>query len=295
MITDFRLNVFLTVARTLSFTKTATILCVSQPSISKHIKELESEIGESLFVRGGNKIVLTEKAKMIIPLVQKIMEEYHALNEAITQNLKELSEGTLHIGASTTISQYVLPSILARFGKQYPNIKLSVRSANSDEIMELLLKKEIEIALIEDDHKHNAVCYRHLAHDTLVLVSTMRHKKALEKSDLSSIPLLIREDGSGTLSVILRALNDVGISRKTLNIKIQLGSSTAIIGYLKESNTYAFVSSRIVQKLVEKGILNIIKINELEIKREFRFATLHGQGGRLITLFEEFCITHYHE
>lgn len=294
MITDFRLNVFLTVARTLSFTKAATILNITQPAISKHIKELESDIGESLFVRGGNRIQLTDKAKTIIPLAQNVLESYYALNEATTKNLKD-SEGTLYIGASTTISQYILPSILAKFSKQYPRIRISVRSANSDEIIELLLKKEIEIALIEDDHQNAAIHYRHFAYDSLVLVSTIRQTTPLNIEDITSIPLIIREDGSGTLSVIMRALREVGISRKSLNIKMQLGSSLAIIRYLKESNDYAFISQHVAQEFVDRSDLRIVEVSQLDIKREFRFANLHGQSGRLIDAFEDFCKRHYNE
>ena len=294
MITDFRLHVFLTVVRTLSFTKAAAILNISQPAISKHIKELEGDVGEPLFIRGGNRITLTDKAKDIIPITQTIMDGYYALNEAITQNLNN-SEGTLFIGASTTISQYILPSILAKFAKQYPRVRVSVKSANSDEILNLLLRKEIEVAIIEDANQNAAVHYSRLAYDTIVLVSTKRHKSSLDIANLPLIPLLIREDGSGTLSVILRALKEVGINRKSLNIRMQLGSSLAIIGYLKESSDYAFLSYRIAQELIDKEKLHIVNVSGLEIKREFRFATLHGSGGRLVTRFKEFCKAYYNQ
>lgn len=294
MITDFRLNVFLTVARTLSFTKAAAILNISQPAISKHIKELEGDIGEPLFFRGGNKITLTDKAKDIIPVIQTIMDGYHTLNEAIMKNSNS-AEGTLSIGASTTISQYILPPILAKFAKQYPNISVSVKSANSDEIIGLLLKKEIEVAIIEDANQNAAAHYSHLAYDTIVLVSTKRHRSPLDIAALPAIPLLIREDGSGTLSVILRSLRDVGISRKSLNVRMQLGSSLAIIGYLKASGDYAFLSQRIAQELIDREVLHIVPVSGLEIKREFRFATLHGNEGSLATRFKEFCKAHYNQ
>ena len=291
MITDFRLTVFITVARTLSFTRAAEMLNVSQPAISKHIKELEGEVGEPLFVRGGNRIAMTDKATELVPAVHAILEGYRALNETITKDRSSF-EGRLLIGASTTIAQYLLPSILVRFNKRYPNIILSVRSANSDAVIEMLQNKEIDLALIEDDHQNGAVCYRHLCYDKLVLVSSRQRKRGLEVEDLRSIPLLIREDGSGTLNVIVKALKRVGVSRKELNIKMQLGSSVAIVSCLRESGDYAFVSSRIAQELVDGGALNIVEVKGLTIDREFRFASLHGQGGRLVALFEAFCQQH---
>ncbi|MFR9603828.1 MAG: LysR family transcriptional regulator, partial [Rikenellaceae bacterium] len=205
MITDFRLSVFLTVARTLSFTKAAAMLNVSQPAISKHIKELESDFAEPLFERKGNSISLTPKGSAIIPLVEKILEGYNALNDTIEREDFGF-EGSLHIGASTTIAQYLLPEILAKFDRQYPHIRLSLVNANSEEVVKMLQRKEIEIALIEDEASYNSMHYTPFVADEIVMVSTVRHKNKLTIKDIERLPLVIREEGSGTLSVVLSAL-----------------------------------------------------------------------------------------
>ncbi|MFI3303767.1 MAG: LysR family transcriptional regulator [Rikenellaceae bacterium] len=294
MLTDFRFNVFLTVARSLSFTKSAAILNVSQPAISKHIKELESDFGEALFNRHGNRISLTHKAREILPLIETILDGYSALNDTIRDD-KDSFEGVLHIGASTTIAQYVLPVILAKFSQHYPNIKLSVISANSDEVIKLLQQKQIEIALIEGDNINNAIHYSELADDEIVLISTKERPKRLKLDDIPQIPLLIREEGSGTLSVITTALRAKGITRKMLNIKMQLGSSEAILRYLKASRDYAFISIQVAKEHIKRGELSICDVEDLKITRKFRFATLHGQRGRLINLFQSFCESHYNK
>ncbi|MFI3285835.1 MAG: LysR substrate-binding domain-containing protein [Rikenellaceae bacterium] len=292
MIIDFRLHVFVTVVRSLSFTRAAALLNVSQPAISKHIKELESDFGEPLFNRQGNRISLTQKARDILPTVEAILEGYDALNNHITSDEYGF-EGTLHIGASTTIAQYVLPMLLARFNHIYPNINLSVISANSDDIIGLLQRKEIEIALIEGDNTSNQVHYREFASDEIVLVSTRSQQGAIPIEKITDLPLLIREEGSGTLSVILAALRSRGIGRKTLNVKLQLGSSEAIIRYLINSSTYAFLSILVAKEHVARGELNICEIRDFKISRKFRFATLHGHSGRLSNLFQSFCEREY--
>ncbi len=288
MLLDFRLNVFMTVARTLSFTKAAAILNVSQPAISKHIKEMEAEFEEPLFDRQGNRISLTPKAKEILPLVQHIIEGYNALSDTISSEHNNF-EGLLHIGASTTISQYVLPAILAKFNKQYPRIRISVISANSDEVIGMLQRKEVEIALIEGDNISSAVHYTEFADDEIVLVSSQATKQKLRTEDIAKMPLIVREEGSGTLSVILSALRAKGISRKELNTKMQLGSSEAIIRYLKASSDSAFLSILVAREHIERGELSINEVENLRITRKFRFATLHGQSGRLPNLFKSFC------
>ncbi len=292
MILDFRLYAFVTVARSLSFTKAAALLNVSQPAISKHIKELEADCGEALFIRQGNKIALTPKAKEILPLVQNILDGYNTLNDSIHSEPQSF-EGRLYIGASTTISQYVLPTILAKFNKQYPNIKLSIRSANSEEIIEMLENKEIDLAIIEGNNLSNSVHFSELASDNIVLVTSKPPKSKLALDELTKLPLVIREEGSGTLSVILSALRKQGIARKKLNIEMQLGSSEAILRYLKASNNFAFVSVLVAKEHIERGELHVVEIENFEIVRKFRFATLHGQSGRLTNLFEDFCKGNY--
>ncbi len=292
MITDFRLRVFIAVARTLSFTRAAATLNVSQPAISKHIKELEAEFGEGLFNRKGSSISLTPKGEDIIPLVENILEGYNTLCDSIADQSRA-TEGVLHIGASTTIAQYVLPSILAKFNAAYPSIRLSVVSANSDEVVKMLQRKEIEIGLIEGDNTVSSVHYAPFASDSILLVSKNSTSRPLSRERLTQIPLLIREEGSGTLSVILSALRAQGISRRSLNIRMQLGSSEAIVRYVQSSHDYAFVSILVAQDLISRGELFVNEVEGLNISRQFRFVTLHGQSRRVIEIFKDFCTDNY--
>ncbi|MFI3282618.1 MAG: LysR family transcriptional regulator [Rikenellaceae bacterium] len=292
MITDFRLNVFITVARSLSFTRAAAILNISQPAISKHIKELERDFGEALFDRKGNTISLTPKGRDIIPHVETILGSYNTLNDTIKSE-DSLYEGVLHVGASTTIAQYVLPSILAQFNKRYPRVSLSVISANSDNVVNALKRKEIDIAIIEGDNTDSSVHYTPFANDEIVLVSTRGGVERLKIEDITKLPLLIREEGSGTLSVIMSALRENGISRKSLNIRMQLGSSEAIQRYVKSSDTYAFLSILVARDHIERGELKVVEVENMKISRQFRFVSRHGQSRRLLDLFRDFCRSHY--
>lgn len=111
---DFRLKVFLSVAKNLSFTKASQELFVSQPAITKHIQELETCYQARLFDRQGNKISLTEAGKLLQEHSEKILEDYKRL-EYEMHLLHNEYIGDLKLGASTTIAQYVLPPLLANF------------------------------------------------------------------------------------------------------------------------------------------------------------------------------------
>lgn len=146
---DFRLKVFLSVAKNLSFTKASQELFVSQPAITKHIQELETCYQARLFDRQGNKISLTEAGKLLQEHSEKILEDYKRL-EYEMHLLHNEYIGDLKLGASTTIAQYVLPPLLANFIAKFPQVNLSLLNGNSREIEAALQEHRIDLGLVEE-------------------------------------------------------------------------------------------------------------------------------------------------
>ena len=130
---DFRLNVFCSVAKTLSYTKAAQELHITQPAITKHVQELENQYKTRLIERMGNKIVLTHAGEVLLEHSIAILKEYAQLNFVMNM-LHGDPKGTLRLGASTTIAQYVLPPVLALFKTKFPDVNISLISGNSDDI-----------------------------------------------------------------------------------------------------------------------------------------------------------------
>ena len=145
---DFRLKVFQSVAKNLSFTKASQDLFISQPAITKHIQELESTYQTRLFDRQGSKICLTESGKLLLEHCERILEDYKRL-EYEMHLLHNEYKGGLKLGASSTISQYVLPPLLASFIKKFPHISLSLTNGNTREIETALQEHNIDIGLVE--------------------------------------------------------------------------------------------------------------------------------------------------
>lgn len=296
MIFDFRLKVFYTVAQRLSFTKAAAELFITQPAVTKHIKELELQLNVQLFKRNGNSIVLTTAAKILLQYAEKIFQTYTDLENELAQ-LNDVEAGTVHIGASTTVAQTILPKILALFKKTYPLINFTFIQANTDVITQMVLAEKIDIAIVEGAAHYPQIAYAPFAKDEIVLVTRANNqlsKKAeITPRQLLSIPLVLREAGSGTLDIIFNALNRVGINPKDLQVEIQLESSIAIKQYLLYSETATFLSIQSVVSELKYNELCIIDIKGLEIFRTFQFVQLHGKNTRLIELFKRFCLANY--
>lgn len=296
MIFDFRLKVFYTVAQRLSFTKAASELFITQPAVTKHIKELEHQLNQQLFKRNGNNIALTTAGKILEKYAEKIFQTYTELETELAQ-LNNLEAGTLHIGASTTVAQTILPKLLAMFKKTYPKVTFNFIQANTDQISQLVLAEKIDIAIVEGAAHSPQLSYTDFIKDEIVLVTSANNKLSkkaeITPKQLPAIPLVLREAGSGTLDVIFNALAGVQINPKDLNIEIQLESSIAIKQYLLYSETATFLSIQSVVSELKYNELTIIDVKGLEIFRTFQFIQLHGKHSKLIELFKRFCLANY--
>ena len=145
---DFRLKVFRSVAKNLSFTKASQELFVSQPAITKHIQELEAAYQTRLFDRQGSRISLTESGNLLLEHCERILEDYKRL-EYEMHLLHNEYPGGLKLGASTTIAQYVLPPLLASFIGKFPQVSLSLLNGNSREIEAALQEHRIDLGFVE--------------------------------------------------------------------------------------------------------------------------------------------------
>lgn len=202
---DFRLKVFITAARTLSFTRTAERLYISQPAVSRHIGELESRYRVPLFVRRGSRLELTAAGQVLLEAAGRISDDYRRLEYEMSLCANQ-AEGELRLGASTTIAQYLLPPALARFTARFPGVRVSVLSGNSGQIERALADREIDLGMVESVSRRQGLHYTLFRPDELVLVARPGGRYARTESvtlkALCRIPLVLREDGSGTLEVI---------------------------------------------------------------------------------------------
>lgn len=296
MIFDFRLKVFYTVSQKLSFTKAAGELFITQPAVTKHINELEQQLGVALFKRHGNSISLTPPGQVLVRYAQQIFQMYAALENELAE-FSTVSNGTLRIGASTTLAQYVLPRILALYKSTYPSVQVSFVTGNSEHIEQQVIQEKIDVAIVEGNSHHPQIMYEPFVKDEIVLVarsdSKWTAKSEIRTEQLRAIPLVLREHGSGTLDVVYQALSQANIHPKELIIEMQLENTESIKQYLIHSQCAAFLSVYSITKELQQNQLSIIDIKGLDIYRTFQFIQLHGQTSKLTASFKRFCLTHY--
>ena len=292
---DFRLVVFLSVARNLSFTKASNELYISQPAISKHISEIESLYGIQLFERTNNKVSLTLQGHTFLKFAEEIHRQYQELEFEMNLSTQNHT-GKLTIGASTTIAQYLLPSIMSKFMNCFPEIKLSLVTGNTEQIENLILDHKIDLGIIEGASHKKEFKYSLFAKDELVLVSSTtnsNHSEEVSIEELKDLPILLRESGSGTLEVIQKHLKSRGVKLTDLNIIMQLGSTEAIKRFVMTGESYAIISIAAVADELRRGELTVVEIDGVRIEREFSFITLNGSQSRLVDQFMQFALDTY--
>lgn len=289
---DFRIKVFISVAQNLSFTKAANELHISQPAISRHIQELESSYKIQLFVRSGNKIELTVAGRIFLKYAEEIAGIYRALQLEINL-LSGSFSGELRIGASTTIAQYVIPPLVAKYIGMFPEIRLSLMTGNTEQIENALDENKIDIGLIEGNHRKQSLKYFPFQDDELVLVTSVQNKVELEVSpdELCRLPLVLRESGSGTLEVIEHALAKHHKKISQMNVLLQLGSTESIKLFLENSPTvFAIVSITAVTKELTANKLKVIEVSNLDLYRKFSFVIPQGSHNEIRERFMRFIV-----
>jgi DNA-binding transcriptional LysR family regulator len=278
---DFRLRVFQSVARHLSFTKAAQELFITQPAITKHIRELERSYGQRLFERRGNRVSLTEAGRLLLTHADAV----EVLHQQLTDQLHGLhaeAAGRLRLGASTTLAQYVLPPILPGFQARYPNIELTLYNGNSEQIAESLLYGHIDLGFVEGQVKNRDLHYEPLLDDELVAVRRATPAGPptvpLPLAQAMKHPLVLRERGSGTLEVLEFALRAQKIKLADLQVALYLDNTEAIKSYLEAAaNCLGFVSKQALKKDIEAGRLEIVPVQNLSLQRQFEAVWLQGQ------------------
>lgn len=292
---DFRLKVFQSVAKNLSFTKASQELFVSQPAISKHIQELEAYYQIRLFDRQGNKISLTEAGKLLLEHSERILDAYKQLQYEMHLLNGEYT-GELRLGASTTISQYILPLFLGNFVRKFPQVNLSVLNGNSRAIETALQENRIDLGLVEGIFRLPNLKYTTFLKDEIVAIISTQSKllipDEITPQELIELPLVMRERGSGTLDVIERSLLEHHIKLSSLNVLMYLGSTESIKLFLEHTDCIGMVSVRSISKELAAGTFRVIEIKGMTMNRDFCFVQRQGQEGALPHLFAQFAMSH---
>jgi DNA-binding transcriptional LysR family regulator len=212
----------------------------------------------------------------------------------------QLAKGSLTLGTSTTISLYVIPPVFSAFHQQYPNIDLKLVNRNSENILKALLDHEIDLAITEGRNTITPVKYQFFLTDEVIPVcsakSPLVKKKNISPEELKTLPVALRERGSGTLSAVTEALQKCKISIADLQHKIVLGGTEALKNFLLDDVCLGFLPLRSVARQLKNGELVRLTIPGLQINRAFYFMQRRGsEADRINQLFIKLATSHYNK
>ncbi len=270
---DRRLQVFHAVAELKSFTRAGQRLHMTQPAVTSHIRQLEEHFNTRLFDREHNRIELTAAGRRVEEHARRILTLYAEMDGSLRELTHDMT-GTLMLGASMTIAEYDLPRLLVRFKQRYPEVNVRLLVSNTDGIVQMVVENRIDLGLVEGPVHNRSLAVRRYDVDKLVVALPPRHPLAGEPcirlAALRGVPLILREEGSGTREVFLDHARTAGFALDDFDVVMELGSPEAIKGAVEAGLGMTVISIATLRKEIALGTLRTVDL-EPPIERPFSF------------------------
>jgi DNA-binding transcriptional LysR family regulator len=269
---DHKLKVFCTVAETKSFSKASEIIRLTQPAVSLQIQALEEIYGTKLFNRSGCIITLTKAGEMLYKYAKEINDLYTSAEKEIGSVTGQV-KGVVSVGASTTIGNYILPSVIAEFKRKYLKVGVHIHISNTRSVIDSLNAASIDVGLVEGDAKKQKLTVEKLIPDEMVVIMSPLHpwakKNQVSVLDIPKEPFILREEGSGTRQMIEKHLAKSGISSNNIKAAFIMGSTESIKSAVEEGLGISILSRWAVKKEIRNGTLKATTFKEQKILRDF--------------------------
>ena len=291
MIENFKLRVFRVVADTLNFSKAADELHLTQPAVTSQIRTLEEGLGIALFDRVGRNATLTPAGNALLPYVRQI----ETLTSDAIAALAPFGaqEGVeLNIGASHTISVYLLPKLLPMLVRDWPKLRIHVVSGSTNEVLNALATHQVSIALIEAPGHRPDLKIEVFSEDELSLILPPSHrwtkKTILRAAEIVQEPILLRESGSGMRRFVEDYLEKNGVLSQQLHTNVDINSTEAIISAVEAGLGIGFAPAMALDKAKLTDSIKIVPLENGPIRRQLSFGLLNGpvREGPLQDLIE---------
>lgn len=295
MLENFRLTVFRAVAGQRSFRRAAEQLYLTQPAVTQQIKALEELIGLPLFDRSGREVALTEAGNVLLRFANESRELLDGGTAALAA-LKGQISGTLRVAASTTIAQYLLPPLLGLFLRMHPAVHLELESSNTESVADAITHGRASLGLVEGPPHASQLRSELWLPDELVLTVPAGHEWAAQGTvtlrEIASVPLLLRERGSGTREVVETTLQAAGLPPREIHVAMELNSTEAILGCVESGVGIGFVSRSAIHRQLALGTLAVVAVTGLTVLRDLLLllpagADPGGAAGAMLELLRQ--------
>jgi DNA-binding transcriptional LysR family regulator len=271
MIDLAKLQTFLHVAQSMSFSEAAAQLHLTQPTISHHIKMLERDLGVELFDRSGGGLRLTEAGSLLLPRARRLVREVFEIQQMM-ESLSNRIVGQLRIACSTTTGKYVLPQFAARFHDQHPGVNISILRCTSPLVVPQLLREEADLGVVSYDACGDGMECQEFFNDHIILIVPAHHpwasRQSIDPSELLETSMIIREPTSGTYRAMLAELGKHSITLDDMNICLEVGNSEAIVKAVEADFGVSFVSRLAAEWALEKGTVAEVPVAGFDLRRK---------------------------
>ena len=264
------LKVFLTVGEFNSFSEAGRQLHMSQPAVSQIVRGLEKQLGVQLFVREGRNAKLTEAGQVLIPMGRELL----AATQRVEQTMSSLQTevvGELNIGCSTAAGKYLLPGLIARFRREYPQVRINVIVTSRDSVINKLANGDVCLGISSKQIENSCLEYQEFYTDSVILIVPASHPWAKFRKvftdDLIDEPMILREELAGTREVLMDGLYQHDISPDMLNVAMVLGNTEAIEMAVEEELGIAFVSRLAAARGLELGHVVEVAVEGMTLTR----------------------------
>ncbi len=263
-----------------SFSLAARKMHITQPALTKNIRNAEDYLGASLVNRSSTGISLTPEGKVIYDYARRMIKLREEAKEKISA-LGINTGGNIYIGASTIPATYILPRVLSALRGHHPDITMYIKTADSEDVMNMVLAGEVEMGIIGKCPSNKKLKTRELWKDRLILAVPKKHKWSKTKSvvmqELFAEPFIVREKGSATRDFMENYLKEEkSVNLSQFNICAELGSSEAVKEAIIAGLGVSIISIHAVERELAQGLLTEIPVQSCRMERNFHLIYRHN-------------------
>ena len=249
-ITLRQLEVFAEVLKSGSTTQASQMLALSQSAVSAALTDLEGQLGVQLFDRVGKRLVVNEHGRLLYPRALALLEQTIEIEQLFRED-----NGAIRVFASSTIGNYILPEVIARYRRDFPGLPLEMSVGNSQDVINAVIDFRVDIGLIEGPcHNADIIADPWLEDELVVFASPasslLQQEVTLER--LAQAPWILREQGSGTREIVDYLLLS---HLPQFHMGMELGNSEAIKHAVRHGLGISCLSRRVIAEQLESGTL----------------------------------------
>ena len=267
-ITLRQLEIFIAVVEEKQVTKASKRLFLTQSAVSLALNELENQLGGPLFDRDRRSLILNDRGRYLLPLSRETLAKANNIYTLMNEKEGNIA-GALNIVASSTIGNYVLPSLASAFKTLYPHAYITIQILNTRLAEQLIIERKVDLGFVEGEVSNEQVMVRPWFSDELVIIANPDNALASTNKfnlakDMKNSSWVMREKGSGTAYIFKKKL---GKYVTDLNVAMELGHTEAIKKAVQAGNSLGCLSNLTVCGEIDRGELKELYLEGVDMKR----------------------------